>query len=307
MTTKYKKMPFWLEYLILVLIAFILIAIMSLIGIWILKVTWTKNDTIETYNPVVIQEKQEENYIYENSSFLDKDNEEFVQQEEPEGKSENIEDVEENVVVESNETEILASSYINGVPYINQDNLGYPTGCEAVAAAMAAKYTGYNVTIEDIIANTPTDELGKRQVNGVWIAENPFKYFVGYPTKTKYQGSYGCFADPIEKSLKALEIQCNNISGCTIETLYNYISEGKPIIIWCRAGGKLIEEGVTWKYPDGSGEFVELVGEHCAVLVGYDEKNVYLNDPAIGKGVSQSKEIFESNWYKLYRQAIIIE
>lgn len=222
--------------------------------------------------------------------------------------------------------------YIGNVPYINQNSLGYPTGCEAVAATMAAQYAGYNVSVATIVANTPTDTLGKRQetitkeiqekvVNEetgeveiktttkeetVWVAANPFLYFVGHPTKYKSEGSYGCYAEPIAVSLKASGVPCTNISGCSVDTLYNYIKNGKPVIIWCRARAQDLTEGVTWQYPDGSGEYKEMVGEHCAVLIGVDKDYVYLNDPAVGSGVKQPRGKFESNWYKLYNQAIII-
>lgn len=222
--------------------------------------------------------------------------------------------------------------YVQNVPYIDQHALGYPTGCEAVAATMAAQYVGYNINAATIIANTPTDTLGKRQETRtkeikqevlneetgeieiitstieetVWVAENPFKYFVGHPTKYKNQGSYGCYAEPIAISLKTSGVPCTNISGCSIDTLYNYIQNGKPVIIWCRARAQDLTEGVTWQYPDGSGEYLELEGEHCAVLIGYDKDYVYLNDPAVGKGVKQPRAKFESNWYKLHSQAIII-
>lgn len=222
--------------------------------------------------------------------------------------------------------------YIEGVPFINQFNLGYPTGCEAVAATMAARYSGYNVNSATIIANTPTDTKGKRQETRtkeiktevlneetgemetkvttkeetVWVGENPFKYFVGHPTKGKSTGSYGCFAGPIVTALRNSGVSCTDISGSSIDTIFGYIQKGKPVIIWCRANAADLTQGVTWQYPDGSGEFSEIVGEHCAVLIGYDGDYVYLNDPAVGKGVKQPKGKFISNWNKLYNQAIII-
>lgn len=222
--------------------------------------------------------------------------------------------------------------YIENVPFINQFNLGYPTGCEAVAATMAARYSGYNVSSATIIANTPTDTKGKRQETRtkeikedvlneetgemetiittteetVWVGENPFKYFVGHPSKGKSTGSYGCFAVPIVTALRNSGVSCTDISGCSIDTVFGYIEKGKPVIIWCRANAADLTAGVTWKYPDGSGEFSELVGEHCAVLIGYDGDYVYLNDPAVGKGVKQPKGKFIRNWQKLYSQAIII-
>ena len=222
--------------------------------------------------------------------------------------------------------------YIEGVPFINQFNLGYPTGCEAVAATMAARYSGYNVSSATIIANTPTDTKGKRQETRtkeiktevlneetgkietkittkeetIWVGENPFKYFVGHPTKGKSTGSYGCFAGPIVTALRNSGISCTDISGSSIDKIFSYIQQGKPVIIWCRANAADLTQGVTWQYPDGNGEFTELVGEHCAVLIGYDGDYVYLNDPAVGKGVKQPRGKFISNWNKLYNQAIII-
>ena len=221
---------------------------------------------------------------------------------------------------------------ISNVPYINQHSIGLPTGCEAVSATMAAKYARYNIDVMTIINNTPTDPLGKRQETRIkevqtelineetgeteliitneeeiiWVGENPFKYFVGYPTKTTTKGSYGCYAAPIVQALQKSGVPCTKISGCSLSTLYSYIESGKPVVVWGRARAGDLNTGVTWQYPDGSGEYQELIGEHCFVLIGYDGENVYLNDPSVGKGVSQPRGKFESNWRKIYSQAIII-
>lgn len=221
---------------------------------------------------------------------------------------------------------------ISNVPFLNQFTLGYPTGCEAVSATMAAKYAGHNVSVEQIIATTPTDEKGKREetinveikeeqmneVTGVveivtkteeqkeWYGGNPFKVFVGHPSKKLSAGSYGCFAEPIVVALKKCGISATNISGCSINTVFNYIEKGKPVVVWCKKNAGDLTQGVTWKYEDGSGSYTELVGEHCAVLIGYDADYVYLNDPAAGKNVKQPKEKFISNWEKLFSQAIVI-
>lgn len=208
--------------------------------------------------------------------------------------------------------------YIKNVPFLNQNSLGYPTGCEAVSATMAARFAGYDVDVSTIVNNTPTDTQGKRQETKtymvddqiveetIWVAENPFKYFVGHPVYDYSQGSYGCYAGPIVTSLQSIGIPCTDISGCSIETLYSYIQQGKPVVVWCKKDAGDLTQGVTWHYPDGSGEYVELVGEHCAVLIGYDGDKVYLNDPAAGEGVTQPKWKFESNWYQLHSQALVI-
>lgn len=222
--------------------------------------------------------------------------------------------------------------YISNVPYLNQFTLGYPTGCEAVSATMAARYSGYNISAYQVIAATPTDEKGKREETKIvevtvehineetgetelitqtqeqtdWYGGNPFEVFVGHPSKGLAAGSYGCFAKPITIALEACGVPATNISGCSIDTVFNYVANGKPVIVWCKKNAGDLTEGVTWKYEDGSGSFKELVGEHCAVLIGYDGEYVYLNDPSAGKNVKQPRSKFVSNWYKLFNQAVII-
>jgi len=205
--------------------------------------------------------------------------------------------------------------YIKEVPYIDQNEIEYPTGCEAVSATMAARYSGYVVTVATVIENMPIDTKGKRQesveIDGVpseeWYGGNPFEVFVGHPSKKYSEGSYGCYAGPIVKALRASSVPCTDVSGSEIDTIFNYIEQGKPVIVWCVKNAGDIKEGVNWKYEDGSGSYLELIGEHCAVLIGYDEENVYLNDPSAGASVSQPKDKFISNWQKLHSQAIVID
>ena len=197
---------------------------------------------------------------------------------------------------------------IEGIPYLNQFTLGYPTGCEAVSATMLLQFKGYDITVEDIVENTPTQERGKYQQGNQIYAGNPFEEFVGHPGKGKSEGSYGCFAEPIVVAMqKFAGDKVKNISGCDEETLFSYIDEGEPIVVWGIKNAGDIEEGVIWKYPDGSGSFKELIGEHCFVLIGYDEQLVYLDDPSAGRHVEQPKEKFIKNWKALYSQAIIVE
>ena len=43
------------------------------------------------------------------------------------------------------------------VPYIDQ-SVKYPTGCESVSAVMLLKYLGYEMTVDEFIKNTNTDD-----------------------------------------------------------------------------------------------------------------------------------------------------
>lgn len=203
---------------------------------------------------------------------------------------------------------IVTSYHIANVPYINQFSLGYPTGCEAVSATMVLKYKGYNVSVQNIVNNTKCGSKKYQKSDGKWYGANPFEQFVGNPSLGLSKGSYGVFAKPIVSAMSVYAGEnVKNISGCTENTLFNYVSKGKPVVVWCVKNAGNLTNGVIWNYEDESGSFQELVGEHCAVLIGYDENYVYLNDPSAGQNVKQSKSKFISNWKKLYSQAIIVE
>lgn len=208
----------------------------------------------------------------------------------------------------ANPEDIVTSYHIKGVPYLNQISLGYPTGCEAVSAAMLLKYKGYKVSAQNIIDNTKTGSKKYQGADGAWYGENPFEEFVGHPSKGLGKGSYGVFAKPIASAMNTYAGgKVKNISGCSENDLFAYVSKGNPVVVWCVKNAGNLKEGVTWKYEDGSGSFQELVGEHCAVLIGYDEDYVYLNDPSAGENVKQSKSKFILNWKKLYSQAIVVQ
>ncbi len=142
---------------------------------------------------------------------------------------------------------------IKNVPYLNQFSLGYPTGCEAVSATMVLKYAGYNVSVSQVVSATPTDTKGKYYDNATnsYYGSNPFEVFVGHPSIGKSKGSYGCFAGPIVTAMKKFAgSKVKNISGCSENTLFEYINKGKPVVVWGIKNAGTPEKGVTWKYPD---------------------------------------------------------
>lgn len=193
------------------------------------------------------------------------------------------------------------------MPYLNQFSLGYANGCEAVSATMLLNYYGYNVSAKTIVDSTPMGE-GIHQADGKWVAADPFEYFVGHPSQKKFEGAYGCFAKPIVTAMSTVAgSHAKNVSGCSFDSLLEYVDSGKPVVVWCVRDGKPVKNDRTWTFPDGSGTYTEQYGEHCAVLIGYDSKNVYLNDPSAGKCVTQPISAFKKNWLALHSQAIIIE
>lgn len=197
--------------------------------------------------------------------------------------------------------------FIKNVPYLNQFSLGYPNGCEAVSGTMLLKYYGYNVSASKVVDATPCG-AGIHKENGKWVAADPFEVFVGHPSQKKNEGAYGCFSKPLVQAISTVAgSRVKNASGCSFDELLGYVKKGKPVVVWCVRGGTPVKNDRTWTFPDGSGTYTEQYGEHCAVLIGYDSKNVYLNDPSAGQNVTQSISAFKKNWLALHSQAIIIE
>ena len=83
---------------------------------------------------------------------------------------------------------IPASAKIENVPYINQIELGFPMGCEAVSATMLLKFYGYDVSVQQMIDSVPTGS-GKYEKDGVWYAADPFEMFAGDPRKRRTEKS----------------------------------------------------------------------------------------------------------------------
>jgi uncharacterized protein YvpB len=186
---------------------------------------------------------------------------------------------------------------------------GYPTGCEIVSSAMVLQYKGFSVTVGSLAEALEKGSSKYQDSSGTWYGANPFKEFVGNPSNYMKQGSYGCFAAPIARAMERVAPGCGvkDISGCSQEELFGYVASGHPVIVWCVKNAGTLKDGVKWNYTDGSGSYSELVGEHCAVLIGYDDAFVYLNDPSAGENAKQPKDKFLSNWEQLYSQAIIVK
>ena len=65
------------------------------------------------------------------------------------------------------------------------------------------------------------------------------------------------------------------------------------------------KRGRTWHFENGE-KFTWISGEHCLVLVGYNEDFYYFNDPQSGSTVAHQKSIAEERFEELGSQAVYI-
>ena len=179
-----------------------------------------------------------------------------------------------------------------------------PTGCEAVAATMVLQYYAVDITPDFFAENWLESSESFYYSGGELYGPDPNEVFAGNPF-SKY--SYGCYCMPIVKAINANSTDCTAkvIAGTLEEFCKEYISVGKPILIWATMGMKESKTGRSWYLQNGS-HFTWIAGEHCLVLVGYSKDYYYLNDPQTGNTVAYPKETVEKRYKELGSQAVYI-
>ena len=205
-------------------------------------------------------------------------------------KDENIRDVKGEVYLE--------------VPQICQYPM-LPTGCESVAATMVLQYYGEDIDAGAFASEWLTSDNNFYYEDDIYYGPNPDEVFAGDPFT---RNSYGCFAPVIEKAVNENSLLCKAevLKGESLKNLCDtYLSQNVPVLIWATMGMKESKEGNSWTLPDGT-QYTWTAGEHCLVLVGYDDRHYYLNDPISGGTVGYSKEIVEKRYEELGKQAVCI-
>ena len=170
--------------------------------------------------------------------------------------------------------------FLLNVPYINQ-RMDYPTGCESVSAVMALQYAGVDITVDTFIDDCL--DTGERPAyeDGVRYGCDPWEAFPGDPRSSS---GYGCFSPVIERALRrAVGTQpytVESLNGLTLDELCGrYVQKGVPVIVWATIDMAAPKPGSTWIVRD-TGRLIQwMTPMHCLLLVGYDEKNYYFNDP----------------------------
>ena len=183
----------------------------------------------------------------------------------------------------------------------------YPTGCESVTAVMALRHAGVSTSVEDFIANHLLCDEAFYEENGLLYGPDPYEVFIGDPRQTN---SYGCMAPVIEQALRSCVGEGQRVVNTTGETLSalcsNYVDNGIPVILWATMEMRPVGSGRTWFLPDGR-QFTWPSGEHCLLLVGYNESEYFFNDPRHGAVVAYDKNSVEVAYASLGKQSLVIQ
>lgn len=175
---------------------------------------------------------------------------------------------------ESPEPEVELMELILPVPAFRQErNLS----CEASAAAMAASYFGVALPERQIVAELPRDP-------------NPHKGFRGnIDGLFGWIDDYGVYAEPIAKILTKHGLKAEVVYDLSLESLRKALAQDKLVVAWIT----LFTSPQKPILRDINGAKVNLVpSEHTVVVKGYDQRGVFVNDPATGRGGYYSNEDF---------------
>lgn len=181
------------------------------------------------------------------------------------------------------------------VPEYNQ-HPDYPTGCESASLYMLLRYYGVDVTMEDIVDSLKKGPLPYEE-NGVTYGANPEKEFVGNP---KDSSSYGVFNEPIRDVAEKFKSGAKTMTSADLGDIEKIISSGNPVIAWYTTN---VENGISYRrewLDYETGETVKWPSyEHAVVIYGYDDNNIFYNDPNTGSGMSMSKSHFRKAFEQL--------
>ena len=208
------------------------------------------------------------------------------------------------------------SAKLINAPYISQRG-AYPTGCESVSTVMLLKYLGYKLSVDDFIGEC-LEIKDFEERDGILYGPDPRRYFCGDPYS---EDGMGCYAPVIVKALnKAFEtFSCERADSAAApdgtalykaadetgrpldELISEYIENDMPVIFWACINMREPVIGPEWLLTDYAGDggtddefinkeftdkkFTWVSNEHCMLLVGYDEKGCWFNDPYDGNGV----------------------
>ncbi|MDE6004593.1 MAG: C39 family peptidase [Oscillospiraceae bacterium] len=201
---------------------------------------------------------------------------------------------------------------LEDVPYYSQKNI-LPTGCEIISAKMLLEYyTHEESEIEDML-NVITCQYPKEK-NGRTYAPHPENAFIGSPWDSS---SFGCFAPVIVKMLNHLlpkNYQAVDTTGTDLQELAEtYLPQGTPVLVWATIYMQASFPNVSWYLYNERGyatdkEFQWLANEHCMVLVGYDEKYYYFNDPYESNGlISFRRDISEKRYEEIGYYSLVVQ
>lgn len=210
---------------------------------------------------------------------------------------------------------LLPVSYqIDNVKVIPQEV--YHAACETYACTMLLQYLGFDMDETLFIENY----LIRRDI---YYGDDGTRF--GPDLNSAYAGDvytgYGIFAPAMAKSMNGYlettgsSMRAHALSGVPLEELCEeYVINDIPVMVWATVDMAQPYEAASWVvyYTDENAQYDEgdtftwLFGQHCLVLIGYDEENYIFADSCAKAIASYSREDTEDIYAQLGTQAIVV-
>lgn len=189
------------------------------------------------------------------------------------------------------------------VPIISQKP-ELKNGCEITSLTMLLKYAGVEVdkmTLAQQIKKDKTpllhDEKGNIKQWG-----NPNDGFVG--DITGKNDGFAVYPKPmLELMEQYIPRRSIDLTKQPFESLLQSIDQGNPIVVWVTIRFKAPKEYKEWE--KNGNKIKATFDEHAVLLVGYDKKYCYINNPFNGKKNQKiKKDTFIKIWNTMGNLAI---
>lgn len=197
------------------------------------------------------------------------------------------------------------SHIIENVPFISQ-LIKYPTGCESVSTVMALNYLGCPITVEELIDGyLPKGAEPAQDADGAYRGPDPWKAFPGDPYS---QDGWGCFAPVVAGMANQIDgFKATEYYDLTLDEICSrFIDNDQPVVFWATINMAPPRKTLAWQTDEG--RIIHWISPmHCLLLIGYDEKGYYFNDPTAGERAFFTKEQVQIAYDAQGKQAVVIE
>jgi len=181
-----------------------------------------------------------------------------------------------------------------------------PRGCEIVTLGMLLAFHDIHVDKVELADNVKRNPAVFQRKDGKIYFGNPNNGFVGDMLSLKTPG-LGVYHKPIAELAEkyAPHLTVDDFTGEVFETVKEQLSMGRPVWVIINSHYNTLpdSEFQTWHTEDGPIQIT--YREHSVLITGYDDENIYFNDPLDYRN-SAPKENFIKGWEQMGQQAITI-
>ena len=122
------------------------------------------------------------------------------------------------------------------------------------------------------------------------------------------QFGFGVYHTPIaELAEKYVPGKVVDTTGCDFDDIYYYILKNKPVWVINNTAFNSLGESRFVYWNTASGKVKITWSEHSVLVIGVDEKYVYINDPLTGTERKLNKNNFIKGWIQMGRQCVVVD